>query len=414
MLAPSRWLVVPALGLLITTVALPLQAQQAPSAGLEISLLTFGPGEIYWQRYGHNALLVRQPASGAAVVYNYGIFDFGEKNFLLNFARGRMQYRLAAHGLDQTLALYQAEGRSILEQRLDLTPEARARIKGFLEWNARPENARYAYDYFLSNCSTRLRDALDAVLGGELQRQAGARMTAHTWRGEITRLSALDRLLMLAMDAGLGPATDRPLSLWQAAFVPAHLAQAVRELRLPAADGGERPLIQGERVLSPGRLLEPAADPPDLRLPFLGAGLLLALLLGVLDQLRLRPAARRTFSGVTVVLSLIFGLGGLLLATLWGLTAHWGSWGNPNILLFNPLWLLLVPLWWQARLPAWRPPPRAQRLLAFIVLGAASTLALRLLPALSQQNLHWIALCLPSQALLLWAILRVRSTGNLR
>lgn len=417
MLAAGRWRVVPALGLLIISVALPLQAQEAPRTDLEISLLTFGPGEVYWQRYGHNALLVRDPASGAAAVYNYGIFDFGEKNFLLNFARGRMQYRLAADSLDQTMALYRSEGRSILEQRLDLDPQARVRLAGFLEWNARPENARYPYDYFLSNCSTRVRDALDQVLGGELQRQASARITAHTWRGEVSRLSAPDRLMMLAMDAGLGPATDRPLNLWQAAFVPAHLAQALRELRLSTPDGARRPLVGAERVLYPGQLPEPAAVPPDFRLSFLGAGLLLALLLGVLgilDQLRWRLAARRAFFGIALVLSLVFGLSGLLLAALWGLTAHWASWGNPNILLFNPLWLLLVTAWWQARLPGWRPAPWAQALLTLIVLGAAATLALRLLPALSQQNLHWIALLLPPQAVLLWVILQRRPLTNLR
>lgn len=72
-------------------------AQSSPPAAPQISLLTFQPGEVYWQRYGHNALRVVE-ARGEAV-YNYGIFDFGQKNFALNFARGRMQYRLATEPL---------------------------------------------------------------------------------------------------------------------------------------------------------------------------------------------------------------------------------------------------------------------------------------------------------------------------
>ena len=407
MLARRRWRAAAAFGLLITTAAPSLSAQP-PSSDLEISLLTFGSGEIYWQRYGHNALRVHNRVTGTSVVYNYGMFDFGEKNFLLNFARGRMQYRLAAHGFEQTLAHYRAEGRWILEQPLDLDATARTQLAEFLQWNARPENARYPYDYFLSNCSTRVRDALDTVLGGELRRQAESRLTARSWRSEVARLSAPDGPMMLGMDAGLGPAADHPLNLWQAAFVPDHLAQALRDLRLPAAAGGTRPLVKDERLLYSGRLQEPAAEPPDLRLPFLLAGLLLALALGGLDRIRSRPAARRVFSGLALLLTLVCGLGGLLLAALWGLTAHWGAWGNPNLLLFNPLALLLLPLWWAAARADWRPAPWARGLLTLIVLGAALTALLRLLPALSQQNLHWILLLLPPQLLLLWAVLRRR------
>ena len=37
-----------------------------------------------------------------------------------------------------------------------------------LAQNARPENARYRYDYFTANCATQVRDALDTAMGGAL------------------------------------------------------------------------------------------------------------------------------------------------------------------------------------------------------------------------------------------------------
>ena len=47
--------------------ALDASAQTArPDANPEISLITFGPGEIYWERFGHNALLVRERSRDAA------------------------------------------------------------------------------------------------------------------------------------------------------------------------------------------------------------------------------------------------------------------------------------------------------------------------------------------------------------
>ena len=48
---------------------------------------------------------------------------------------------------------------------------ARLELQRFLQWNERPENRFYHYDYYRDNCSTRVRDALDRVLGGRIAAQ---------------------------------------------------------------------------------------------------------------------------------------------------------------------------------------------------------------------------------------------------
>jgi hypothetical protein len=55
-------------------------------------------------------------------------------------------------------------------------PDARAThaLREFLEWNWLPQNRDYLYDYFRDNCSTRVRDALDRVLGGALRTSSRA------------------------------------------------------------------------------------------------------------------------------------------------------------------------------------------------------------------------------------------------
>jgi hypothetical protein len=99
-------------------------ASEAPVAPtLSISLLTIGPGAIFFERFGHNAIVVRDAQQGTAIAYNYGIFDFGEDDFLVNFARGRMMYRIVADDLDDDLDMYREEGRGIDEQQLALTPD---------------------------------------------------------------------------------------------------------------------------------------------------------------------------------------------------------------------------------------------------------------------------------------------------
>src|SRR3546814_10904507 len=79
--------------------------------------------------------------------------------------------------------------------------------------NAKPENARYGYDYFTDNCATRVRDAIDTALGGSLKSQIEGRSHGTTYRSESVRLASPAPWMWLGFDIGLGPAADQPLSV---------------------------------------------------------------------------------------------------------------------------------------------------------------------------------------------------------
>ncbi|HJT98125.1 MAG TPA: DUF4105 domain-containing protein, partial [Rhodanobacteraceae bacterium] len=262
-------------------VLLPARAQSSSdsrfpipdSPPLEISLLTIGPGPIFWERFGHNAIVIRDREAGIEVTFNYGIFDFEQENFLANFARGNMRYRIAADRLDEDIAMYREESRSILEQRLDFTPEQAAALRDFLRWNIRPENAFYRYDYYVANCSTRVRDALDQALGGAIRRATEGRSRGYTYRMDSLRLMAANPLLMLGIDLGLGPYADQRIDFWQESFVPAVFAESLHEVRVAGADGSPHPLVAAENTIERGTIAEPPDLPPDLRVPFLVAGI---------------------------------------------------------------------------------------------------------------------------------------------
>jgi len=196
----------------------------------QLAIVTFGPGTLSWERFGHNAIVVDDPAAGTRLSYNYGVFDFLEKSFLLNFALGHMHYSLAARPLDEDLAVYVGEGRSVTVQVLNLTPAQARYLAEFLAWNAQPKNAGYRYDYFVNNCSTRVRDALNQALGGALERQLAGRSAPHSYRSDAVRLISSDFWSALGMDMGLGPKADGPLSLWQESFVPMVLSAALRDV----------------------------------------------------------------------------------------------------------------------------------------------------------------------------------------
>ncbi|PPE74107.1 hypothetical protein C3942_08690 [Solimonas fluminis] len=377
-------------------------AQERPAP--QIVLLTFAPGPVYWQRFGHNALLVRDVANGEDRVYNYGIFDFRQKNFFLNFARGRMQYRLAVEPLADTLAQYQYEGRWVQAQELDLDAAQSRELAAFLDWNARPENAEYHYDYFLSNCSTRVRDAIDRVTGGQLRRQLEGQRTPVSYRFEATRLMSPVPPLFLGMDAVVAARGDRPIDRWQQSFVPMVLMESLRTARLDSAGGGSRPLLRGELRVLEGGLPEPER-PPSLLPAMAVLGLVLGALLLLLSHLRKAAPARWGLFGLALLLNLAAGLGGLVLLAVWFLTDHWIMWENRNLLLFSPLCLLLLPAWFRQLRAGAVAGPTARGLSLAAAAGAVLALALLLLPG-AQQNLHWIVLWLPVHAAQAWILRR--------
>jgi hypothetical protein len=368
---------------------------QSPEDPPQVSLLTFAPGDVYWQRFAHNAILLRA-ADGRTAVFNYGIFDFRQKNFFLNFARGAMMYRLDVEPLDRTLRQYAEEGRWVYEQQLALSLDQRRQLTQYLVDNMRPENVEYRYDYFANNCSTRVRDALNQVLGGALQMQLEAQPTSVTYRSEVMRLMAPEPALMVGMDLGLGPSVDQPLNVWQQSFLPLTLMQAVRGVRVDDAADGSHPLVISEGYLSQPEASPASASTGPLLLPFAIAGIAIAALLLLLRSLRRFASARVLFALLSTAICLVAGLAGLVLAAAWAFTAHWGMWANQNLLLLNPLLLLLIPVWIGAARGGWYPGAFARRLMQLVTLLAVATLLLKGLPIARQDNLAWIALMLPS------------------
>jgi hypothetical protein len=384
-----------------------VQAAETPLAEEppQVSVLTFEPGETYWQRFGHDALLLRAPDGSRAITYNYGIFDFRQKNFFLNFARGKMLYQVMPNRLENDLQLYESEGRWVVEQKLDLTVAQRRAMLDYLETNVQPQNAQYHYDYFVSNCATRVRDALDSVLGGALKKQLVGKPANSTYRFEATRLISPDFALMLVMDLALGPTADKPIDLQQQSFVPMSLMQSLRGVHVADENGQLHPLVKSEVQLRPGLIPDAPTAPPDLRLWFLLIGLGLAIVLWILARRRRNRALRLSFGVLAGSLMLVCGIVGVLLAILWGLTDHWAGWRNENLLVFNPLCLLLIPTWYEAAGRRWLPGHRIRAIAAAIAICAIVALLLRVIPATYQANLPWVLLLLPTHlvlALIAW------------
>lgn len=399
-----RLAAVAALWILIAA-ALPASAQDEPEASTaeaapRIGVLTIGPGSEYWSRFGHNAIIV-DSGSGPALSYNYGYFDFEQPNFLLRFVQGRMLYTLAQSTLDRELAQYAAEGRSVQLQWLRMTPGQRRQVADYLAWNARPENAEYRYDYFLANCSTRVRDVLDKALSGELRRQGGTRSRGMSYRSEAMRLSAEVPWMLGGIHLLLGRRADQPLSRWEESFAPAHFAELL-DLARTSADA---PLVAASLPLLPQEVAPSAAAAPRF---WFAALLLSGLATGFLAWLGRSPNGRGFRWSCRITATYWFGSGliGLGMLALWFATDHSMAGENRNLLLFNPLAWLLLPA-----LLAGRARGLGHVTGWLLAAGWVVACALLFLSVRDQDTLEWLLLSLP-WLLLTHGLLNAPSAGE--
>jgi hypothetical protein len=346
----------------------------APAA--TISVLTFGPGDETFSKFGHDAIWVHDPAQPARrrdLVFNYGTFRFDSPWLILDFLKGKLNYWLSVSTLERTLAAYRAANRSVSAQELALSDEQVGAITAFLSENVKPENASYRYDYYRDNCATRIRDVIDRHLSGKL-RAASAGRARLTYREHTRRLTVGAPALFFALDLALGPLIDRPVSEWDEMFLPARVAAKLDQL---TTDRGE-PLVRRRLSLFEARRPPPREDAPGFRWGWLLLGCMIGGTLGVLGRVE-RGWARAGLAVGLGALGLLAGILGLLLLVLWLLTDHEVTYWNQNVLLC-PIWALALPL--LARDFARTSPRHAGLMMRLVGTAAASALLALVLRAL--------------------------------
>ena len=381
--------------------ATPPAAEPASKDPLSVYVMTFGPGDHPFFKFGHDAIWIHDSAAGTDRVYNFGTFSFTGPRLILDFLHGRMTYWLSVSYLPAVLASYEHENRTIDVQQLTLDPTAKQALRARLDVNARPENRGYKYDYFLDNCATRVRDAIDDSVGGQLR--ASARAPARlTLRQQALRMTADYWPLYVALDIVLGPDADRPIDRWGEMFIPEELARGLSAVTL-AGPGGTRPLVGEARSVFAAHRPPPLETPPARARTFFLAGSTVGLLFFLLGWAATRPnlastpvALRALFGLLLAGWGLVTGFVGCFLVYVWALTDHVVAHHNQNILLFAPWALGLVALGIGVTLG--RPgAARGARIVALAALAAAIAAALLKLGIVRhQENGRLLAFSLPA------------------
>lgn len=310
---------------------------------LEISVLTFANGEVLWERFGHNALVVTDTVTGMSLAYNWGVFDFDQPNFLMRFLTGDTRYWLAAYPTQAMFNAYVSEDRSARRQVLALSNVQKAALAEFVGWQSQEENRYYRYDYYLDNCSTRVRDAIDRALGGVLARTlADVPAAPRTWREETARVTDGDWPPFAGIHVALGRNADQPLTRWQEGFMPGLLADHLAAVMITGDDGVPRPLVAHDTVVFTASRAPLSDRAPSRWSMAIVLGAVLGTLVIVLGQQGARlGAARFLLYSMAALWYLVGGLLGtalLLAATVTKHAPYMGS--NGSLVQLHPLLLV--------------------------------------------------------------------------
>lgn len=302
------------------------------SSKLRVSLLTCTPGDELYSLFGHTAIRITDSTYEPSldIVYNYGTFNFDDKNFYLKFVRGKLNYFISADDFEQFKYQYQVTNRGITEQLLQLSAAEKKALQLFLMNNLKEENKYYQYDFFFNNCTTKIRDILLKIkspspdLPAVMPINTRFRQAIHVY---------LDRgqqpWSKLGIDILLGARTDRVMTALDQQFLPDNLMKA---LDSSTSNG---------IVLSTNKLYPLQEKKPVFLIftpvVFFAILLLLFVVLQVMGN-RKWPVL---MSGLDGLLFFLTGMLGIILIFMWVATDHSMTKDNYNLLWALPTHVLV-------------------------------------------------------------------------
>ncbi len=301
---------------------------------LRISLLTCTPGDELYSLFGHSAIRIVDSSNAGNdyfdIVYNYGTFNFDDEGFYIKFARGKLLYYISIERFTDFKQLYQDTNRGITEQVLNLSAGEKKNIQDALRENLKEENKYYKYDFFLDNCTTRLRDLIikykqpAPVLPAVMPVNTRFRQAIHQYLDNGRQYWS-----KLGIDILLGAKTDAVMTASQQEFLPDNLMRSFDSCR-------NSQLVQSSQNLYalPDKKDETAWFTPML---FFSSLLVLFIILGSSKNKRVQSILK----GLDGLLFFLTGLLGIILILMWTETDHSMTKNNYNLLWAWPTHIII-------------------------------------------------------------------------
>ncbi|MBE7659827.1 DUF4105 domain-containing protein [Tenacibaculum finnmarkense] len=316
------------------------------SNNAQISIITSGPGEVLYEKFGHSAIRVKDPVLNFDLIYNYGIFDFENPTFYADFTKGFMKYKLAKYPFYLALKNAQYYKRWVKEQVLNLSQAQKNEFFTILEINILPENASYLYDPYFDNCATKPRDIIKKIVGKNLIFKDDFVTQKMSLRELMNNEIHQNTWGSLGINIALGSRLDKIATPSEYLYLPDYVFEALKISKV-LKDGKEENIISKINILLDFNEKQPKSDNFS---PFLI--ILILSLLGLYITYKDYKNAKRSKS-LDFILFFTTGITGVLIVYLWFFTNHSTAPNN-----FNFLWafapnLIVAFLLKQKKSPKW-------------------------------------------------------------
>ena len=307
----------------------------APIDSVRISLLTCEPGSEIYALFGHSAIRYENPEENQDWVFNYGMFNFREPNFVMRFVKGETDYQLGVIPYAYFEAEYAMRGSSVYQQVLNLSNSEKVALIRLLEENYLPANRIYRYNYFYDNCTTRARDKIEESIQGKVVYPKNEEVVSY--RDILHEFTEGSEWSEFGIDLCLGSEADEPIDERKQMFAPFYMLEAARGAMIHRADTIV-PLIREEFKIVEAEL----EDEPAFPLSPMTCALLLLVVTIALTVWGVRKG--RPCLMWNALLFALQGLGGCIVAFLFFFSVHPTVGSNWMLMLFNPIPLLYLPM----------------------------------------------------------------------
>jgi hypothetical protein len=290
------------------------------SESKNIRLITIGAGDEFWSAFGHTAIAIDDD------VYGFGYFSFADEGLIQSFIDNEMDYDIGVSDLNEEIELAEWQNRTFLIQNIILTEAEEDELIAYLRWHNLPENQSYRYDYFVNNCSTKIRDLLNDLWDGEIKQKFNT-LSNESYFSQ-TFPAKNQSLMNFGIVLGYGWSAYQRRSAWELMAFPKYFQQKM--------DGFNQAKISISEVLY-------VAEKDDNWLVLLKThGFLLVYFIFFMVLLLLKKTKLFTAKLIWIYQSLF----GVIILYFWGFSGHQITSMNFNVLLFSPLaWLALKFNW---------------------------------------------------------------------
>lgn len=289
------------------------------SENAKVSILTCGTAPVSYAMYGHTGIRITDNPNNIDIVYNYGAFDFTTPNFMLKFVKGDLQYFVTNENYNDFELNYKIDGRSIVEQELNLTTAQKQQLFTELNTSLTSDERFYTYKFIDKNCTTMVVDKINKILGSEILKQP---KSDQSYR-DILYPYMSDFYMKLGIQIMFGTKVDQPASRL---FLPLEFEKVL-----------ETATLNGQKIAKPTKVL----NENSVTIPFSLVNSIYSLLAVIVILIVLNK------KWIQITYFIFAGLLGLFFCLVGLYSLHEEILWNYNALLFNPLLLIFAFYYWK-------------------------------------------------------------------